>query len=96
MNFNQFKVTTIILAFICMGFTMEAQKFGYLNSALLLSELSEFTSRNDGWKNLLIYGAVFLGINLIVGIIMFWKYLRILIKMADDNLKKVNSNSDTQ
>jgi len=41
MNFNRIKVTTIILAFMCIGFSMQAQKFGYLNSALLLSELPE-------------------------------------------------------
>jgi outer membrane protein len=41
MNLNQFKVTTIILAFLCVGMTLNAQKFGYLNSALLLSELPE-------------------------------------------------------
>lgn len=41
MNFRQFKLTTIILAFICTAVAVQAQKFGYLNSALLLSELPE-------------------------------------------------------
>jgi hypothetical protein len=42
----------------------------------LISELSEFTSANEQWTKLLLFGTLFLGINLVAGGFMFWKYLK--------------------
>jgi len=42
----------------------------------LLSELSEFTEPNENYNNLLIVGSLFIGLNLLVGISMLWKYLK--------------------
>ena len=41
MKINQFKVLIVLAIFLFVGFSVNAQKFGYLNSALLLSELPE-------------------------------------------------------
>ena len=41
MKINQIKVLTFFAAFMLFAITTNAQKFGYLNSALLLSELPE-------------------------------------------------------
>ncbi|MCA0132316.1 hypothetical protein [Winogradskyella alexanderae] len=42
----------------------------------LLSELSEFTKPNDNYTQLIIYGSLFIGLNLIAGSFMLWKYLK--------------------
>jgi hypothetical protein len=42
----------------------------------LLSELSEFTEPSENYNKLLIFGSLFLGLNLIFGVFMFWKYLK--------------------
>jgi len=41
----------------------------------LISELSEFTIRNNDWNNLLIVGSLFIGFNLLAGAFMFYKYI---------------------
>lgn len=41
MKINQIKVLTFFAAFMLLAVSINAQKFGYLNSALLLSELPE-------------------------------------------------------
>jgi len=46
----------------------------------LISELSEFTLKNKDYYNLLIIGSLFLGINIIAGSFMFWKYIKKEIK----------------
>jgi hypothetical protein len=43
----------------------------------LLSELSEFTAPDQGWKQLLIMGTLFIGLNLLMGCSMFWKYIKL-------------------
>ncbi|MEO1032738.1 MAG: hypothetical protein AAFX55_15105 [Bacteroidota bacterium] len=45
----------------------------------LISELSEFGVVNQNFKNLIIFGALYLGLNLILGGIMFLKYLKLKI-----------------
>ena len=45
----------------------------------LLSELSEFEVVNQNYKNLIIFGSLYLGINLLVGAVMFIKYLKLKI-----------------
>ncbi|MDH7448183.1 hypothetical protein [Aquimarina sp. 2201CG14-23] len=42
----------------------------------LISELSEFPESNENFMKLLIFGTLFLGINLIVAVYMFWKYVK--------------------
>ncbi|MCA0153320.1 hypothetical protein [Winogradskyella vincentii] len=42
----------------------------------LLSELSEFTEPNENYNNLLFIGSLFIALNLLAGIFMFWKYLK--------------------
>jgi len=42
----------------------------------LLSELSEFTERNTAFDELLIMGSIFLGLNIVMSIIMFVKYIK--------------------
>lgn len=46
----------------------------------LISELSEFTTHTQNYKNLLLFGSLFIGINIINGSFMFWKYIRKEIK----------------
>lgn len=46
----------------------------------LFSELSEFPEHNAQWQQLLVFGLLFLGGNLFVGVIMFTKYIRRHIK----------------
>lgn len=43
----------------------------------LLSELSEFNEVNQNYKNLLIFGTLYLGANLIIGGTMLVKYLKL-------------------
>ncbi|WP_422107959.1 hypothetical protein [Winogradskyella sp.] len=45
----------------------------------LISELSEFEVVNQNYKNLIIFGSLYLGVNLILGGIMFVKYLKLKI-----------------
>lgn len=42
----------------------------------MLSELSEFEVVNQNYKNLIIFGTLYLGTNLVLGSIMFHKYLK--------------------
>lgn len=42
----------------------------------LISELKEFTEPNDNFKNLLIVGTLFLGINITAATFMLWKYIK--------------------
>lgn len=42
----------------------------------LMSELSEFDTVNDNYMQLLLFGSLFLGLNLIAGGFMFWKYIK--------------------
>ena len=46
----------------------------------LLSELSEFTEPNEDYYKLFIIGSIFIGLNLLAGVFMFWKYLKTKIK----------------
>ncbi|MBU2929657.1 hypothetical protein [Winogradskyella psychrotolerans] len=43
----------------------------------LISELSEFNTINQNWKNLVIFGSLYLGLNLILAGFMFYKYLKL-------------------
>ncbi|WP_178983972.1 hypothetical protein [Winogradskyella helgolandensis] len=43
----------------------------------LISELSEFDNLNHNWKNLVIFGSLYLGLNLILAGFMFYKYLKL-------------------
>ena len=45
----------------------------------LISELSEFEVVNQNYNNLIIFGSLYLGLNLLVGGIMFLKYLKLKI-----------------
>ena len=45
----------------------------------LISELSEFEVANQNYNNLFIVGSLYLGINLVVGGVMFIKYLKLKI-----------------
>ncbi len=45
----------------------------------LLSELSEFEVINQNYTDLLLFGSLYLSINLLVGGLMFFKYLRLKI-----------------
>ena len=45
----------------------------------LLSELSEFEVINQNYNNLVIFGSLYLSLNLLVGGIMFFKYLKLKI-----------------
>ena len=45
----------------------------------LISELSEFEIINQNYKNLIVFGSLYLGLNLILGAVMFVKYLRLKI-----------------
>ncbi|WP_412560375.1 hypothetical protein [Winogradskyella sp. MIT101101] len=45
----------------------------------LISELSEFEAVNQNYNNLIIFGSLYLGLNLFVGGIMFSKYLKLKI-----------------
>ncbi len=42
----------------------------------LFSELLEFTELNQDWRNLLIFGLLFLGFNITAGLAMLFKYIR--------------------
>lgn len=56
--------------------------FIFLNLFLvmaLISELSEFDSITQNYNNLLIFGSIYLGLNLLVGSVMFYKYLKLKI-----------------
>ena len=56
-----------------------ASLFIVLNAYLvlaLISELSEFSEPNKDWANVLIFGTLFLGFNLLMGTFMFWKYIK--------------------
>ncbi len=46
----------------------------------LISELSEFEVINQNYKNLIMFGSLYLGLNLILASIMFFKYLKLKIK----------------
>jgi hypothetical protein len=46
----------------------------------LISELSEFDVVNQNYKNLIIFGSFYLGVNLILASIMFFKYIKLKIK----------------
>ncbi|WP_225034773.1 hypothetical protein [Winogradskyella sp. SM1960] len=43
----------------------------------LFSELSEFNGITQGWNDLIVFGSIFLGINLILAGFMFFKYLKL-------------------
>ncbi|WP_299116666.1 hypothetical protein [uncultured Winogradskyella sp.] len=45
----------------------------------LISELSEFETVNQNYKNLIVFGYLYLGCNLLIGSIMFIKYLKLKI-----------------
>ncbi len=45
----------------------------------LISELSEFEVINQNWKNLIIFGSLYLGLNLILAGLMFSKYLKLKV-----------------
>ena len=45
----------------------------------LLSELSEFEVINQNYKNLFMFGSLYLGLNLILAGFMFYKYLKLKI-----------------
>ena len=45
----------------------------------LISELSEFKVVNQNYKNLIIFGSLYLGLNLILAGFMFFKYLKLKI-----------------
>ena len=45
----------------------------------LISELSEFEVINQNYKNLIIFGSLYLGLNLIMAGLMFAKYLKLKI-----------------
>ena len=45
----------------------------------LISELSEFTTATNDYRKLLLFGSLFLGINLIMGFIMLKKNLKLKI-----------------
>lgn len=45
----------------------------------LISELSEFEIVDQSFKNLMIFGSLYLGLNLVLGSIMFIKYLKLKI-----------------
>ena len=45
----------------------------------LISELSEFDVVNQNFKNLIVFGSLYLGLNLIVGSMMFLKYIKLKI-----------------
>ncbi len=55
----------------------------------LFSELSEFNEINEDYKKLLIFGSIYLGLNILVSSIMFWKYLK---KQTQLNDKTVSIN----
>ncbi len=46
----------------------------------LISELSKFDVVNQNYTNLIIFGSLYLGVNLILASIMFFKYLKLKIK----------------
>ncbi len=45
----------------------------------LISELSEFEVINQNYKNLIMFGSLYLGLNLIMAGFMFFKYIRLKI-----------------
>jgi hypothetical protein len=45
----------------------------------LISELSEFGVVNQNWKNLVIFGSLYLGLNLVLASLMFFTYLKLKI-----------------
>lgn len=45
----------------------------------LVSELSEFDAATENFKNLLIFGSLYLGLTLIMAVFMFFKYLKLKI-----------------
>ena len=45
----------------------------------LISELSEFSVVDQNYKNLIIFGSFYLGLNLILAGLMFFKYLKLKI-----------------
>ena len=45
----------------------------------LISELSEFEVINQNWKILVIFGSLYLGLNLVLASLMFFKYLKLKI-----------------
>ena len=62
----------IIIASIVIALTL----FMFL---ALISELSEIEVVNQSFKNLIIFGTLYLGLNLILGGVMFLKYLKLKI-----------------
>lgn len=60
--------------------------FTFLNIFMvfaLLSELGEFPTANDKYYQLLTYGSLFFGLNIIVCILMLTKYIRREIKVVN-------------
>ncbi|NNE25514.1 MAG: OmpH family outer membrane protein [Saprospiraceae bacterium] len=47
MNIKRFKITAILALLVFASFSVNAQKFGYINSALLLSEMPEVKSADS-------------------------------------------------
>jgi len=45
----------------------------------LISELSEFTETNSNYHQLLIFGSLYLGFNLVLGSALFLKYIKLKI-----------------
>tara|TARA_R100001369_G_scaffold31497_1_gene55892 strand:- start:108 stop:458 length:351 start_codon:yes stop_codon:yes gene_type:complete len=45
----------------------------------LISELSEFDVVNQNYKNLIIFGSLYLGLNVFLASLMFFKYLKLKI-----------------
>ena len=56
----------------------------------LLSELNEFTSFNERAKELLLFGCLYLGLNLTVGVVMLVKYVKSIHRL-DETGVAVNS-----
>ena len=50
----------------------------------LISELSQFSELNQNATNLLIFGTLFLGLNLCAGTFMFRKYIKQSLKLGHD------------
>lgn len=64
------KLTTgVIIAFVFIVLNL------YMVLALI-SELSEFSEPTSNYNQLLIFGTLFLGINLIAGAFMLWKFIK--------------------
>lgn len=67
------KITGLIIAFIFVSINL------YLTFALF-SELSEFKTHNDEWLTMLLVGSTYISLNIILGIIMFIRYVKELLK----------------